>query len=67
MARIEESNANAKEFERLKQQQQQEAEQKEAAKVQDRRYVGTKESLGFVIWDAAQSFNINIYSDRFIT
>ena len=28
---------------------------------QNRRYVGTKETLGFIIWDAAQSFNINIF------
>jgi len=67
MARKNESNANAKEFERLRQLEQQEQEKNDAAKVQDRRYVGTKESLGFIIWDAAQSFNINIYSNRFIT
>ena len=36
-------------------------------KFQDRRYVGTKETVGFVLWDAAQSFNINTYSPRFIT
>lgn len=36
-------------------------------KYQDRRYVGTKETVGFVLWDAAQSFNINMYSNRFIT
>lgn len=34
---------------------------------ENRRYVGTKETVGFVLWDAAQSFNINKYSDRFIT
>lgn len=33
----------------------------------DRRYVGTKETVGFVLWDAAQSFNINNYEERFIT
>ena len=33
---------------------------------ENRRYVGTKETVGFVLWDAAQSFNINKYSDRFI-
>ncbi len=33
----------------------------------DRRYVGTKETVGFVLWDAAQSFNINTYEERFIT
>lgn len=36
-------------------------------KYQDRRYVGTKETVGFVLWDAAQSFNINSQSSRFIT
>lgn len=36
-------------------------------KVANRRYVGTKETVGFVLWDAAQSFHINVYSDRFIT
>ncbi|HOO25253.1 MAG TPA: MFS transporter [Clostridiales bacterium] len=33
---------------------------------QDRRYVGTKEIVGYVMWDMAQSFNINTYSDRFV-
>ena len=34
---------------------------------ENRRYVGRKETVGFVLWDAAQSFNINMYSGRFIT
>lgn len=34
---------------------------------ENRRYVGTKETVGFVLWDAAQSLNINAYSTRFIT
>ena len=34
---------------------------------QNRRYVGTKETVGYVIFDMAQSFNINSYSERFIT
>ena len=34
---------------------------------QNRRYVGRKETIGFVLWDAAQSFNINTYSGRFVT
>ena len=34
---------------------------------ENRRYVGTKETVGFVLWDAAQSFHINTYSARFIT
>ena len=34
---------------------------------ENRRYVGTKETVGFVLWDAAQSLNINTYSTRFIT
>lgn len=67
MSKCNESNANAKEFEHIRQAELAEQQKSDAAKVQDRRYVGTKESLGFVIWDAAQSFNINIYSNRFIT
>ena len=34
---------------------------------ENRRYVGKKETFGFVLWDAAQSLNINTYSTRFIT
>ncbi|MBQ7638753.1 MAG: MFS transporter [Clostridia bacterium] len=34
---------------------------------ENRRYVGTKETVGFVLWDAAQSLNINGYATRFIT
>ena len=34
---------------------------------ENRRYVGTRETVGFVLWDAAQSFNINTFSTRFIT
>lgn len=34
---------------------------------ENRRYVGAKETVGFVLWDAAQSLNINMYSTRFIT
>ena len=34
---------------------------------ENRRYVGRKETVGFVMWDAAQSFNIDAYADRFIT
>ena len=59
--------SNAKAFEELRRMQQQREEASVASKTQDRRYVGTKESVGFIIWDAAQSFNINIYSTRFIT
>lgn len=33
---------------------------------QDRRYVGTREVAGYVLWDMAQSFNINTYSQRFV-
>ena len=33
---------------------------------QNRRYVGTKEVAGYVLWDMAQSFNINTYSGRFV-
>ena len=67
MSKRNEPNSNAKEFERLRQAELEQQKKADASKVQDRRYVGTKESLGFVIWDAAQSFNINIYSNRFIT
>ncbi len=34
---------------------------------ENRRYVGTKETVGFVLWDAAQTFNIDKYAGRFIT
>ncbi len=34
---------------------------------ENRRYVGRKETVGFVLWDAAQSFNIDKYAPRFIT
>ena len=34
---------------------------------ENRRYVGTKETVGFVLWDAAQSLNINLYATRFIS
>ena len=34
---------------------------------ENRRYVDRKETIGFIMWDAAQSFNINLYSGRFIT
>ena len=34
---------------------------------ENRRYVGGKETFGFVLWDAAQSLNINVYTTRFIT
>ena len=54
-------------FEQLRALQEQQAEKAAAEQVPNRRYVGTKETLGFIIWDAAQSFNINIFSTRFIT
>ncbi|MDR1630544.1 MAG: MFS transporter [Oscillospiraceae bacterium] len=34
---------------------------------ENRRYVGRKETVGYIAWDMAQSFNINSYSERFIT
>jgi len=34
---------------------------------ENRRYVGMKETVGFIVWDATQSFNINAYTNRFIT
>ena len=33
---------------------------------QDRRYVGTKETMAYLLFDASQEFNINAYEDRFI-
>lgn len=33
----------------------------------DRRYVGSKETAAYVIYDISQSFNINKYQDIFIT
>jgi len=33
----------------------------------DRRYVGSKETSAYVIYDISQSFNINKYQDIFIT
>lgn len=33
----------------------------------NRRYVGSKESLAYVVYDISQSFNINKYADVFIT
>lgn len=66
MAKNKTSNSNAEAFDKLRQAQQQ-AEQESSVKMQSRRYVGKKETFGFVVWDAAQSFNINIFSTRFIT
>lgn len=63
MAFKSEKGANAQAFEDLRKQD----DTNEAKRMINRRYVGTKETLGFIIWDAAQSFNINIYSTRFIT
>lgn len=54
-------------YEEMVRAQKAEAKSAEAQKYQDRRYVGTKETVGFVLWDAAQSFNINSQSSRFIT
>lgn len=33
---------------------------------ENRRYVGRKETIGYVAWDMAQSFNINSFESRFI-
>ena len=67
MADHNELRPNAQAFEQLRQMQQQREEKSAAQKTQDRRYVGAKESVGFIIWDAAQSFNINIFTSRFLT
>lgn len=56
-----------KSFEELRDLQQKQAEEKSFQEVPDRRYVNSKETLGFIIWDAAQSFNINTFSTRFVT
>lgn len=34
---------------------------------QDRRYVGTKETTAYILYDIAQSFNINKYNNVFVT
>ncbi len=34
---------------------------------ENRRYVGRRETVGYVIWDMAQSININMFNDRFAT
>ena len=33
---------------------------------QDRRYVGTKETIGYILYDASKDLNINKYSERFL-
>ncbi|MGI6247919.1 MAG: MFS transporter [Acutalibacteraceae bacterium] len=33
---------------------------------QNRRYVGSKETLAYVLFDVSKSFNINLYAERFI-
>lgn len=33
----------------------------------DRRYVGSKETVAYILYDIAQSFNINKYNDIFVT
>ncbi len=38
-----------------------------SAATYNRRYVGSKESLAYVVYDISQSFNINKYADVFIT
>ena len=38
-----------------------------AKAVMNRRYVGTKETAAYIMYDIAQSFNINKYGDIFIT
>lgn len=67
MATKNEVPSNAKAYEELRTSQQKQEENEAAKRVVNRRYVGSKETLGFIIWDAAQSFNINIFENRFIT
>ncbi len=38
-----------------------------AAAHKDRRYVGNKETLAYILYDVAQSFNISKYNDIFVT
>lgn len=38
-----------------------------AAAQKDRRYVGTKETVAYILYDIAQSFNISKYNDIFVT
>lgn len=38
-----------------------------AAAKKDRRYVGAKETVSYILYDIAQSFNINKYSDVYVT
>ena len=53
--------SKAKAFEELRNMQERQEKKSAEQKTMDRRYVGAKESVGFIIWDAAQSFNINIF------
>ncbi|MBQ7102079.1 MAG: hypothetical protein IJN81_10610, partial [Clostridia bacterium] len=43
------------------------AVQEQKALSGNRRYVGTRETVAYVAYDVAQSFNINKYQDIFIT
>lgn len=43
------------------------SEEKADRKISNRRYVGSKESFAYVVYDISQSFNINKYQDIFIT
>ena len=67
MATKNEAPSSAKEYAELRTAQQKQEENEAAKRMVNRRYVGSKETLGFIIWDAAQSFNINIFENRFIT
>ena len=44
-----------------------EVETARAKAAMNRRYVGTKETAAYIMYDIAQSFNINKYGDIFIT
>jgi Na+/melibiose symporter-like transporter len=33
---------------------------------QDRRYLGSKETLAYILFDVSKSFNINLYAERFV-
>ena len=42
-------------------------QERKPAPVKNRRYVGTKETVAYILYDIAQSFNISKYQDIFVT
>ncbi|HZJ78356.1 MAG TPA: MFS transporter [Clostridia bacterium] len=39
---------------------------KPVVKHQNRRYVGSRETMAYILFDVSKSFNINLYSERFV-